>query len=516
MIDTKTQLREITKELCKNKFSNYMKRSWPHYDAATYQHNWHVDAIGEHLEAVAESKIRRLIISIPPRCMKSSALAIAFPTWLWGPAGRPQEKILSTSHSATLAQRDAVKSRQLIQSDWYQDHWGDVFQFTKDQNTKDRMTNTKHGHRKIGAVETGVTGEGGDLIIIDDPISANHSESVAMQETAWRFCSETLPTRLNDQMTGRIVLIMQRVHERDPVGRFLEQGGWDYLCLPMRAEPTVRWFAHGSYVEVPTHEHKTSIGFTDPREPGDLLWPARLPEEAVAGLEHIMGTYAASAQLQQDPAPRTGGMIDINWFFRFDTEFEALDQNFYPTGVEIIERKIWADTANKKGQHNDYTVFMHMGKGSDGKVYILDVYRKKHTIPELIREGGMFYKSHVDKLHGRMSPLGMFSIEDKQSGTGLIQALQELGGIPVGETVREDGRADKVQRLNGVLPYIEAGMVGIPKHANWTQDFLAECTAFTPMMTHAHDDQIDPMVDGITDLLGTGDLMSRFRALAGK
>lgn len=515
MIDPRAQLREVTKDLCKRRFSHYMKRSWPQYDPANYSHNWHVDAIGEHLEAVATSQIQKLIISIPPRCMKSSSLSIAFPTWLWGPYGRPFEKILSVSHKAALAERDAVKSRILINSDWYQEHWGDTYQFTKDQNTKNRMTNNKHGHRIVGGVDSGITGEGGDLIIIDDPISVNHARSAADLESAWQFCSETLPTRLNDQLTGRMVLIMQRVHERDPVGRFLEQGGWDYLCLPMRAQPTVRWFAHGTYQEVPTKEHKTSIGFVDPREPGDLLWKERLPEEAVANLEHILGTYGTSAQLQQDPAPRDGGMIKKSWFFRFRTEMDV-DTNFYPVGVEIVERKIWADTANKKGQDNDYTVFMHMGKGSDGRVYILDVYRKKHTVPELIGAAKDFYDSHREKIHGRMGALGMFSIEDKQSGIGLIQALQELGGMPVGATVREDGRADKVQRLNGVLPYIEAGMVGIPEHANWVNDFLAECAAFTPMMTHAHDDQIDPMVDGITELLGTGDLMSRFRALAGE
>ncbi|NEM18604.1 phage terminase large subunit, partial [Escherichia coli] len=136
-------------------------------------------------------------------------------------------------------------------------------------------------------------------------------------------------------------------------------------------------------------------------------------------------------------------------------------------------------------------------------------------VPELIGAASAFYKGHEEKVHGRMCALGVFHIEDKQSGTGLIQSLQTLGNIPVGPVVREDGRADKVQRLNGVLPYIEAGMVGIPEHANWTSDFLAECLAFTPMMTHAHDDQIDPMVDGLTDFLGTGDVLSRFRALAG-
>ena len=514
MMDSRAQLREVTKTLCASKFSHYMKRSWGQYDPANYSHNWHVDAIGEHLEAVATSKIQKLIISIPPRCMKSSSLSIAFPTWLWGPYGRPHEKILSVSHKAALAERDAVKSRILINSDWYKEHWGDVFQFTKDQNTKVRMTNNKHGHSIVGGVDSGITGEGGDLIIIDDPISVNHARSAADLESAWQFCSETLPTRLNDQLTGRMVIIMQRVHERDPVGRFLEQGGWDYLCLPMRAQPTVRWFAHGTYQEVPTKEHKTSIGFVDPREPGELLWKDRLPEQAVANLEHILGTYGTSAQLQQDPAPRDGGMIKKTWFFRYRTEMD-IDKNFYPVGVEIVERKIWADTANKKGQDNDYTVFMHIGKGSDGRVYILDVYRKKHTTPELVEAAPKFYNAHREKLHGRMSALGMFKIEDKQSGTGLIQSLQALGGLPVGETVREDGRADKVQRLNGVLPYIEAGMVGIPEHASWVNDFLAECAAFTPMMTHAHDDQIDPMVDGITELLGTGDLMDRFRALAG-
>lgn len=514
MSDYREQLRATTRELCKRKFSHYMKRSWPQYDPASYSHNWHVDAIGEHLEAVATSQIRRLIISIPPRCMKSSSLSIAFPTWLWGPYERPMEKILSVSHKAALAERDAVKSRILINSDWYQQHWGDVFQFTKDQNTKSRMTNTKHGHRIVGGVDSGITGEGGDLVIIDDPISVNHARSVADLESAWQFCSETLPTRLNDQMTGRMVIIMQRVHERDPVGRFLEQGGWDYLCLPMRAQSTIRYFANGTYVEKNVKEFPTSIGFIDPREPGELLWPERLPEPAVAGLELILGQYGTSAQLQQDPSPREGGMIKGSYFFRFKTDYD-IDGLPYPTGVTIVERRIYADTANKKGQHNDYTVFMHIGKGSDGRVYLLDVYRKRHDAPELIKAATDFYNSHREKIHGRMCGLGVLRVEDKQSGTGLIQTLQTMGGIPVGPVIREDGRADKVQRLNGVLPYIEAGMVGIPEHANWVGDFLAECMAFTPMMTHAHDDQIDPMVDGVTDFLGTGDLLSQFRAMAG-
>jgi hypothetical protein len=192
--------------------------------------------------------LRRLIIMMPPRHMKSLSVNVAFPPWVWAqrkrsPLTGPGVGFLSTSYAQHLSVRDNVKSRRVIDSLWYQRGWGDRFSLTSDQNTKIRFENDHGGYRIASSVDGTATGDGGDIIIIDDPISAKEALSPTVLAGANEWLDGTMSTRLNDPKTGAYIIVMQRLNERDPVGHVLEQakqdGGeeWTVLCLPARYEP---------------------------------------------------------------------------------------------------------------------------------------------------------------------------------------------------------------------------------------------------------------------------------------
>ena len=187
-------------ELAERKLRNFIRIGWPHIDPADYSTNWHIDAICEHLEAVADGEIRRLIINIPPRHMKSISVNVAFPAWVWAqkkrsPLTGPGVGFLSTSYSHTLSVRDNLKGRRLVESAWYQRGWGDRFKLTSDQNTKIRFENDRGGYRIASSVDGTATGDGGDIIIVDDPISAGDALSTTIRAGVRYRRPRVWPTR---------------------------------------------------------------------------------------------------------------------------------------------------------------------------------------------------------------------------------------------------------------------------------------------------------------------------------
>ena len=126
-------------ELSRRRFSHFVRHAWPIADPAVFVPGWHIDAIAEHLEAVTAGEIKRLIINVPPRHMKSTCVSVLWPAWVWGPLARPGVKWLFASYAANLAIRDSVRCRRIIESAWYQALWGDVVQLSGDQNTKARF-----------------------------------------------------------------------------------------------------------------------------------------------------------------------------------------------------------------------------------------------------------------------------------------------------------------------------------------------------------------------------------------
>ena len=216
----------------KRSLKEFTKRAWPTIEPGRdFYDNWHIDAVSEHLQAIVEGDIKRLIINIPPRHMKSISVAVVLPAWTW--ATQPDKKFLYASYAGSLSIRDSVKCRRLIDSKWYKEHFGDAFKLTSDQNQKQRFENNKTGQRIATSVDGALTGEGGDIIVIDDPHNVREAESSAVRESVLDWWDQAMQTRLNDPKTGAFVIIMQRVHENDLTGHILrnEYNDWGSSML---------------------------------------------------------------------------------------------------------------------------------------------------------------------------------------------------------------------------------------------------------------------------------------------
>jgi hypothetical protein len=363
-------LEAIDYALAEKSLEEFIEIGWRYIDPADFVPNWHIGAIADHLEAVANGEIRRLIINIPPRHMKSLSVNVAFPPWVWAQKKRsaltgPGVGFLSTSYAQHLSIRDNVKSRRVIESPWYQRGWGNRFRLTSDQNTKIRFENDHGGYRIASSVDGTATGDGGDIIIIDDAISAGDALSQTVRAAANEWFDNTMSTRLNDPKTGAYIVIMQRLHEGDLVGHILEQerlakleGGepeeWTVLCLPARYEPD--------------HKHVWS---GDPRkEAGALLWPERMGEKQVKTLETRSAPTAPPASYSKG---RRRAMAACS---------SAMVRNRAGRAGSDRDRvRAWdlAATVATPGTDPDWTVGVKLGKAQTDFSTSLDVIRIRES-----------------------------------------------------------------------------------------------------------------------------------------
>ena len=229
---------QIDRELCARSFPQFVRRAWPSIIPDDLQWNWHLDAVGEHLQAVHTGQIRRLLINVPPGTSKSTLTGVMYPAWLWGPAGNPGHRYIGAAHEQGLAIRDNRMMRELINSEWYQARWPIALQ--GDQNEKLYFENTSRGFRQACAVAS-MTGRRGHTVTWDDPLSPEKAHTVTARNTAIRVLSETVPTRLNNPATSAIIVVMQRLHENDPSGHIIANDlGYEHLCIPMEFEPDRR------------------------------------------------------------------------------------------------------------------------------------------------------------------------------------------------------------------------------------------------------------------------------------
>lgn len=475
MVLTETDYLNVEREYCKRSLANFAKRAWHILEPGTdLKWGWCLDSICEHLEAVSRGEIKRLLINVPPGTMKSLLTSVIWPAWEWGAINKPHMRFLGTAHKQDLAVRDSTKCRRLIQSAWYQNLW--PIELTGDQNAKTKFENSNTGFREAMAFGS-MTGSRGDRVILDDPHSVDDANSPVKLRSDVITFREALPSRVNNDKSA-IVIIMQRLAVGDVSDVAIELG-YDHLCIPMRYEI-------GRSVNV--------VGISDPRkEDGELMFPSRFSESDVSMLEVSLGTYAYAGQLQQRPTPRGGGIIKTEWFNRYDKL------------PDIEYRCIYVDTAQKTSEIHDYSVFECWGKGKDGKIYLIDLIRGKWEAPELSRRAKEFWAKHLSQDTAFLGALRSMKIEDKVSGTGLIQELKSKSDIPVSGIQRNK---DKYTRLLDILTYVENGKVCLPENAPFVNDLVGECEAFTPTNTHAHDDQIDPLIDAINDMLATKNIVN--------
>lgn len=430
--------------------------------AAELKWGWCLDAICDHLQAVHNGQIKRLLMNVPPGCMKSLTTGVLFPAWEWGPGGRADLRFLTTAHKETLAIRDNMKCRRLIQSDWFQERW--PVKLTGDQNAKSKFENTSTGFRESMSF-TSLTGSRGDRVIIDDPLSVDDAFSHPALEAAEKTFLEAVPSRINNENSA-IIVIMQRLHERDVSGVILDRGlGYEHLMLPMRFESSRRCV--------------TSIGFSDPRtKDGELLFPERFSESQVKELETTMGSYATAGQLQQRPVPDGGGMFKQEWIHFWKPEELP----------EVFDSIIMSwDMAFKQTATSDFVVGQVWGRRK-ANFYLLDQVRDRMDFVQT-------KKAFVDLCERWPKALRKL-VEDKANGPAIISALKETvpGIVPV--TPKESKEA----RASSVTPLWEAGNVFLPPPDAYPwvkRDFIPELLSFP---AGAHDDAVDSMTQALSDL----------------
>ena len=413
--------------------------------------NWHLEIIAAKLTAVRRGKIRRLIINLPPRHLKSLMASIAFPAWCLG--HDPSAQILCVSYAQDLADKLARDCRAIMMSRWYQ-HLFPTRLASHRQAVQEFIT-TRQGYRLATSNGGVLTGRGADIIVIDDPLKPEEALSETQRQACNEWYDHTLYSRQNDKRHGAILIIMQRLHEDDLAGHVREQEPWEVLNFPAIAETDE------------LHEVETICGpqcFR--RRRGEALHPEREPLETLDHIRRTIGEYNFAGQYQQSPAPLGGGLVKEEWFRRYR-------ENERPERFDRIVQS-W-DTANKATELSDFSVCTTWGVAGKN-LFLLGVFRRRLEYPALkraVREQQSLFSATV------------VLIEDKASGTQLIQELINEGCHGV---TRYQPTEEKTMRLHAQTAIIESGFVHIPETAPWLAEYLHEMTVFPK---GKHDDQVD-------------------------
>ncbi len=449
----------ILSKLLHNDLASFIGRVFCTVNPGTpFLPNWHIDVIAEHLEAARHGDITRLIINMPPRSLKSLCVSVAWPAWLLG--HNPQTRIMAASYAASLALKHSLDCREVIGSLWYRALFPDV-ELARDQNEKHKFMTTKRGFRFATSVGGSATGEGGNFLIMDDPINPMQAANKHAREMVNQWFDHTFASRLDDKKRGVIVLVMQRLHQYDLSGYLLAKEGWVHLSLP----------------SVATRYQKFSFRIAPDREwyAGELLHPGR---ESLALIERAkieLGSNAFAAQYQQQPLPDDGGMVRPWWFAR------------YVEMPQPCERRVQSwDTAIKSGAHHDASVCLTFMEYL-GKSYLADVRVLRVEYPDL--------KRALYRMAEQWRPDAIL-IEDKASGQQLLQDARRETALPLIACIP---KGDKLTRFAAISAMIEAGKVALPQQAPWLADFEAELFAFPG---GDHDDQVDALTQYLDWLRG--------------
>lgn len=435
--------------------SHFIRAAWHVLEPGReYLHNWHVDCIADHLEAVKAGEIRKLIINMPPRSMKSISVTVCFPVWLW--ITDPGKRFFSASYAESLAIKHNVDRREIIRSKWFQSVWGDRFKLSDDQDQKSLFKNDHRGQMYATSVGGGGTGEGGDIIIIDDPVNPKMAASDTLRDHANTWRDGTVTTRKNDKKKSAEIIVMQRLHQKDLTGHVLSKVDdpepWTHLCLEGQSTSNkVYSFPHsGRKVEV---------------KEGEYLHPDREGEKEHKQARVDLGELGYLSQYQQDPRISTEGFFQRSWWKRYKAL--PLDRN---------RRVMFIDCAEKPGISTDYTVMSVWDETSTG-FNLVDVWRKRVAFPELKAAAIDNFNAHKPD---------SVVIEDKSAGVQLIQELKAKTSLPVIEY--NPGSRDKVVRASGATPTVEAGNCYLPADRPWVELFISEHEKFP---NDDHDDQVD-------------------------
>lgn len=498
----------VAKYKCEESHLFFTRYFFKQRQSIKFRINWHHKLISDALEKVISGETKNLIINVPPGSSKTELAVINFIAR--GLALNPWCRFLHLSYSDDLALLNSQTARDMVRSDEYQAMWPMLI--SDDAKAKKRWNVVINNKPAGGVYATSLNGQvtgfrAGHMspgfqgaIIIDDPLKPEDAFSEAKLNQANRKLLTTVKSRRANPDTP-IILIMQRISEGDPTG-FIKSGAvggeWEHLVIPAVITEEYVSKLESQYQEMVTRDAPERFSY----------WPYKEPVAELLAMESGQGTDATGSrvsrhvfagQYQQDPIAIGGNLIKGSWF------------HYYAVLPKIKYRKIYVDTAMKTKERNDYSVFECWGLGEDGRIYLLDILRGKWEAPELEKRAVAFWSKHKAvpvETHGQLRKM---IVEDKASGTGLIQKIKLMNYLPIEGIERA---IDKLTRVMDVLGYIESKMVCVPEDAPFTADFITECEAFTADDSHAFDDQIDPLVDAVNDLLSNKNKLKVWEKLA--
>lgn len=465
----------------------FIKHFWHVLEPETpFVEGWALEAVCEHLEAVTDGDVTRLLITVPPGFMKSLTTDVFWPAWEWGARNLPHLRYVAFSYAASLTERDNGKFRDLVISAEYQEMYGDRVQLRKVGERK--VTNAKHGSKLASSVGGVGTGERGNRVILDDPHNIKEAESEVVRTETVRWVREAMSNRLNDMQTDAIIVIMQRSHEDDVAGALIAADlGYCHLMIPMEYEPQ--------------RHCETLIGWSDPRtKPEALAWPERFPRGIVTALKGTVGSYAYSGQYQQSPVPRGGGIFKRDWWQLYPKQGEPfhhetgkpLNPLVYPPMDYVV---VSVDTAYTEKEENDWSACTVWGSWRDEndlpRLMLMDAWQERIQFRSLVERIIVTCKdAKADRL----------LIEAKANG---ISVGQEIGRLMRGSDFGVsliDPKGDKVARAYSVVNLFESGLVYAPDR-RWADMVIDQMSSFPK---GAHDDLVDAVVTALKHMRDIG------------
>ena len=487
----------LSKVNTKHSFHEFIKQAWPAIEGGvSFVDSWHIQAIAEHLEACYLRDIKKLLINIPPRTSKSTIVSVMFPAWVW--IHNPEEKFLYSSYAGSLSMEHSLKCRRLIESNWYQERFGNLYQLSKDQKAKGFFDNNKKGSRIATSVGASATGKGGNFLIVDDGNNVQDGESEVKRKATIEWLDSVWSTRLNNPKNDVQIIIQQRLHEEDITGHIIDNDlgdEWVRLVLPMEYEDSRK----AKTIILPSTNGQV---WQDPREEeGELLCEQRFSLEEIKQYKHRLGSYGYAGQYQQRPAPEEGGIIQKSWFKWWKEE--------HPPEIQFIVQS-W-DTALTANEMSAYSACTTWGVFYDHNyienLILLSSWRGRVEYPELREMAKRLFFDYRDNgkernpaFKGRQ--IDMCLVEAKASGDPLIQDLH-AGGIPA-MAFNPNKYGDKIQRVRLVTPIIEGGRVWLrarpPKYDRlipYAEEFLEEVATFPNSSSR---DLVDTMTQSLLKL----------------
>ena len=482
------------KGLCEDDHLAFTQVFFKRLEGSNMRLNWHHKLFAQVIDAVFSGLITRLVVNCPPGFTKT----IMFVVMLFARALalNPKSRNIHLSQSEMLALDNSQKVRAVTQDPLFRALWPTELRY--DTKAKSLWYTLEGGGLKAGSTMGQVLGfraglmvdEFSGLIAIDDGNKVEDARSALALAKVNRALTSIIKSRLMLPTTP-IINIQQRLAEDDLSGFCLKGGTnemWHHLVIPGEIKDFEEEYSTD-------YTHGIPIRYT--AEAG-IAWPAKHDQTMLDDMK-ISAPLTYACQIDQNPITPAGTVFKTKWWVSYD-HYDAREHHLYlldGSRVQVISKYIYADTAQKKGQHNDYTCFQCWVTLADGRIALVDLEHERYDAPELRTALPQFCAPHQYN-HG-VNNMGYreIRIEDKSSGTGLIQEMQRLPEI--GTVVGIPRNVDKVSRANSCAPQIKLGKVLLPKDAPWLAEYKSEFARFNVEMTHAHDDMVDPTLDAIED-----------------